>query len=166
MFFTWHQTHKSAKFTLLNLNIHIHKIYNILIRKKIWIVNKTVIDEGKKVAINKPSVWTVMMVRKREEVEDVVVRGSQCGQSFTYLKSHLNFHLKSNILGSPPKNLPTFFKLISNIKKWISRFFLQMFVTLSKYLNFNKNFHKTYSKLFQSLQKVNLCYEDCKNQKE
>ena len=31
--FTWHQTHKSAKFTLLNMNIHTHKICNILIKK-------------------------------------------------------------------------------------------------------------------------------------
>ena len=74
------------------------------------------IDEDKKVAINKPSVWTVMMVRKREEVEDVVVRGSQCGQSFTYLKSHSIFHQNSDILRRQ-KNLPISLTLISNVKK-------------------------------------------------
>ena len=68
------------------------------------------IDEGKKVAINKPSVWTVMMVRKREEVEDVVVRGSQCGQSFTYLKSHSIFHQNSDILRRQKKS-PNFFDI-------------------------------------------------------
>ena len=92
------------------MNIHTHKICNILIRKKFELsIHKTVIDEGKKVAINKPSVWTVMMVRKREEVEDVVVRGSQCGQSVTYLKSHLNFHLNFRYSEQPPKKSPNFF---------------------------------------------------------
>ena len=36
---------------LLNMNIHTHKICNILIRKKFELsIHKTVIDEGKKVA--------------------------------------------------------------------------------------------------------------------